>query len=381
MSAELILTNARVVAPDAVLEGGTVVVRGGTIAAVEPGRSAAPGAVDLGGDWLLPGLVELHTDNLERQFTPRPGVRWPADAAMLAHDAQVAAAGITTVCDAVCVGQYGDKVERRDLLAASLETLRRARTADALKADHLLHLRLEIADPDVVELFEPLRHEPQLVLVSFMDHTPGQRQWRDLATYRTFLAGGVRDEAEFQALLERRVGEQRANAARHKAALLELLEGMPAVRASHDDTTAEHVAEAGAIGATISEFPTTAEAARAARAAGMGVVMGAPNLVIGGSHSGNVAAAELAREGLLDALSSDYVPASLLAAAFLLAGPGLDLPVPEAVATVTRNPADLLGLADRGRLAAGARADLVRVRGVGTAPTAMAVWREGARVA
>jgi alpha-D-ribose 1-methylphosphonate 5-triphosphate diphosphatase len=113
----------------------------------------------------------------------------------------------------------------------------------------------------------------------------------------------------------------------------------------------------------------------------MGVVMGAPNLVIGGSHSGNVAAAELAREGLLDALSSDYVPASLLAAAFLLAGPGLDLPVPEAVATVTRNPADLLGLADRGRLAAGARADLVRVRGVGTAPTAMAVWREGARVA
>lgn len=380
MTREMILTNARIVTPETVLTG-TVALRDGRIAAVEPGRSTAAGAFDLEGDWLLPGFVELHTDNLERQFAPRPGVRWPADAAMLTHDAQIAAAGITTVCDAVAVGVYGDKTDRLAYVGASLETLRRARAAGALKAEHLLHLRLEIADPQVVELFEPLRHEPHLALVSFMDHTPGQRQWRDLAIYRSFLAGKVKDEAEFQALVERRGGEQLANAARHKALLLELLAGLPAVRASHDDTTAEHVAEGRAMGATISEFPTTAEAARAARAAGMGVVMGAPNLVIGGSHSGNVAAAELADAGLLDAFSSDYVPASLLHAVFLLAGPPLGLPMADAVATITRNPADLLGLADRGRIAVGARADLARVRAVGAAPTVVEVWREAARVA
>ena len=300
---------------------------------------------------------------------------------MLTHDAHVAAAGITTVCDAVCVGQHGDKTERLGYLSISLEMLRRARAARALKADHLLHLRLEIADPHVVELFEPLRLEPHLALVSFMDHTPGQRQWRDLAIYRSFLANGVKDEAEFEALLERRAADQHAYAARHKAMLLELLQDLPAVRASHDDTTAEHVAEAQALGATICEFPTTAEAARAANAAGMGVVMGAPNLVIGGSHSGNVAAAALAGEGLLDALSSDYVPASLLSAAFLLASPPLGLSLPAAVATVTLRPAELLGLADRGRIAPGARADMIRVRTVGAAPTVVEVWREGMRVA
>lgn len=378
---ELVLTNARVVTPDAVLPAGTLVARDGRIVAVEAARTAAPGAIDLGGDLLLPGLVELHTDNLERGFTPRPGVRWPADAAMLAHDGQVAAAGITTVCDAVCVGFYGNKAERLGYLSLSLDTLRRARTAGALKADHLLHLRLEITDPHVVELFEPLRSEPGLALVSFMDHTPGQRQWRDLEKYRTFQSGReARDERAFAELVERRIAEQRTYGVRHKAALLDLLEGHPAVRASHDDTTPEHVAEAVAMGVAISEFPTTPDAARAARDAGMGIVMGGPNLVIGGSHSGNVAAEALAREGLLDALSSDYVPASLLLAALKLHRDlGIELPV--AVAKVTRNPADLLGLTDRGRLTPGARADLVRVRELDGTPTVVEVWREGRRVA
>lgn len=383
MTDELILTNARIVTPEAVV-AGALAVHDGRIAAVASGGSAAAGALDLDGDWLLPGLVELHTDNLERQFQPRPGVRWPAGAAMLAHDAQIAAAGITTVCDAVCVGFYGSKDERLGYLRDSLGILRRAREARALKADHLLHLRLETTDAQVVELFEPLRDEPCLALVSFMDHTPGQRQWRDLAKYRLFHSqgeGAGLDAAGFAAMIERRIEEQRIYAERHKAALLALVDGLPAVRASHDDTTAAHVAEGAAMGVTISEFPTTAEAAAAARAAGMGTVMGAPNLVIGGSHSGNVGAGELARAGLLDAFSSDYVPASLLHAAFLLAGPPFALPVPAAVATVTANPAAMLGLADRGRLVPGARADLVRVREVGGTPAAVAVWREGARIA
>jgi alpha-D-ribose 1-methylphosphonate 5-triphosphate diphosphatase len=380
MSESLVLTNARIVT-EASVALGSLVVRDGRIEAVEEGGRAAAGALDLEGDWLLPGLVELHTDNLERLFSPRPGVRWPADAAMLTHDAQVAAAGITTVCDAICVGFYGGRSERLDYLNLSIEVLRRARAASALKADHLLHLRLELTDPHMLELFEPLRREPSLALVSFMDHTPGQRQWRDLDKLRGFHLGReVKNEAEFQAMVARRIEEQRTYVERHRRAVLELLEGHPAVRASHDDTTEAHVREARAAGCAIAEFPTTLEAARAARAVGMGVVMGAPNLVIGGSHSGNVAAAELVEHGLLDAFSSDYVPASLLQAAFLL-HEGWGIPMPDAIAPVTRTPADLLGLEDRGRIAPGACADLVRVREVGTTPTVLSVWREGRRIA
>jgi alpha-D-ribose 1-methylphosphonate 5-triphosphate diphosphatase len=377
---ERILTNARIVTDETVLSG-SLALRDGLIAAVDAGPSRAAGATDLDGDWLLPGLVELHTDNLERLFTPRPGVRWPADAAMLTHDAQVAAAGITTVCDAVCVGFHGGRSERLDYLGLSLDVLRRARAAGALKAEHLLHLRLELTDPHMLELFEPLRAEPSLRLVSFMDHTPGQRQWRDLDKLRGFHLGReVKTEAEFQAMVARRVAEQQAFAHEHRREVLRLLDGHGVVRASHDDATAEHVAEARACGCTIAEFPTTLEAAEAARDAGMGIVMGAPNLVIGGSHSGNVAAAELVERGLLDAFSSDYVPASLLQATFLLRE-GFGLPMPEAVAAVTRNPARLLGLADRGTIAPGSRADLVRVREVGTTPTVVQVWSAGRRIA
>lgn len=380
MPDECLLTNARIVTEDEVVQG-TLVVRDDRIAAIERGSSRVPGALDLDGDWLLPGLVELHTDNLERLFAPRPGVRWPADAAMLTHDVHVAAAGITTVCDAVCVGFYGGRSERLDYLTLSIAVLQRARAAGALKAEHFLHLRLELTDPHMLELLEPLLGEESLRLVSFMDHTPGQRQWRDLDKLRSFHLGReIKSEAEFQEMVARRLREQRMFAASHRQAVLGLLNGRAVVRASHDDTTEEHVAEAKACGCTIAEFPTTLVAAEAARAAGMGIVMGAPNLVIGGSHSGNVAAAELVEAGLLDALSSDYVPASLLQSAFLLRE-GFGLPMPEAIAPITHHPARLLGLDDRGRIAPGLRADLARVRDIGTTPAVVAVWRQGQRIA
>ena len=376
MPDELVLTNARIVTADRVV-AGTLVARGGRIVEVAEGQSRIAAALDLGGDWLLPGLVELHTDNLERAFAPRIGVRWPADAAMLNHDSQVAAAGITTVGDAVCVGFYGGKAERLDYLTLSTAVLDRARAAGALKADHFLHLRLEIADPRMLGLFEPLLAEPSLRLVSFMDHTPGQRQYRDVARFRSLQAG--RSETEVTDLIDERMRDQAAHAGAQRAAVLDLLAGHPAVRASHDDTTLAHVAEAVASGCRISEFPTTLEAAEAARAAGLSVVMGAPNLVLGGSHSGNVAAGSLVERGLLDVLSSDYVPASLLHAVFLLRD-RFGLAMPEAMASATLRPAALVGLSDRGSIAPGLRADLVRVREVGATQAVVTVWREAERI-
>ena len=149
--------------------------------------------------------------------------------------------------------------------------------------------------------------------------------------------------------------------------------------ASHDDTTTEHVTEAKALGIVISEFPTTMEAAGAARALGLGVVMGAPNIVRNGSNSGNVSAAAVARAGLLDMLASDYVPGSMLHAALRL-NDEVGIPLPDAIATVTRIPADQLGLSDRGRLAEGAEADVVRVLWTGETAVVRAVWREGCMV-
>jgi alpha-D-ribose 1-methylphosphonate 5-triphosphate diphosphatase len=380
MSQELILTNARMVLSTSVLLG-SMVVQGGKIAEIDDRPSGARGAIDLEGDLLIPGLVELHTDNLERQFMPRPGVRWPAAAALLAHDAQIAAAGITTVCDAVCVGFYGHGQERLDLLQASIDTIAAARVDGRLRADHHLHLRCEVPHPQVLDLFAPLAANGLLKVVSLMDHTPGQRQWRDIERYRQFHQGRPGNgEDEVEGTIRQLQADQRAHARANRQRLLEMVAGRAVALASHDDATAAHVEEAAADGMTIAEFPTTLAAAQAARRHGQAIVMGAPNVVLGRSHSGNVSAEGLARAGLLDALSSDYVPVSLLHAAFRLHGQ-IGIELPSALAMVTRTPAALLGLTDRGAIAPGLRADLVRVRQAGDLPCALAVWRQGQRIA
>ena len=201
-----------------------------------------------------------------------------------------------------------------------------------------------------------------------------------MEAYRTFLTPRLKPGESFEERVADRIAKGQELAPKHRAAILERWRtkgDLPI--ASHDDTTAEHVAEAVADGIRIAEFPTTEEAARALHKAGIGVMMGAPNVVRGGSHSGNVSALDLAKEGLVDALSSDYAPFSLLHAAFLLhwkAGVNL----PDAIATVTSAPARLAGLTDRGRLAEGLQADLVRVRLHDGVPAVREVWRKGRRV-
>ena len=350
------------------------------------GRADAARVEHLDGDFLLPGLVEPHTDNVERHLLPRPSARWPnALAALLAHDAEIAASGITTVCDSLRVGSHeGEREPRGELFAAVAETL--ARHAEALRVEHRLHIRCELTDPRLPETLEPFVDDPRVALLSLMDHTPGQRQWRDIEALRRHKSapGGTRDAAS----IEREIAERLEAGQRHvvavRARVLERVAARVAARslvlASHDDTTVEHVEQAAAEGISIAEFPCTIEAARAASAHGLATLGGAPNLVRGGSHSGNVAVRDLARAGVLDGLSSDYVPASTLQAVFaLVAEEGWTLA--DAVALASAAPADMLGLADRGRLRAGLRADLVRVALVGDTPRVRAVHVGGRRVA
>ena len=374
------IRNARIVTSGTVFSG-TLRVANGKITDLASGCATLYGE-DWNGDYLLPGLVELHTDNLEKHLMPRPKVRWPVLPAILAHDAQIAAAGITTVLDAVSVGDIDSDSLRNDLLGACVDGLVTAARHGVLRADHFLHIRLELAEENLLAMFAPLVDDPRLKLVSLMDHTPGQRQWTDVNHYRTYVTGKRGwSEDKVDAMLERLVERQQRYALVNRQAIVECCSrrAQSVPLATHDDTTIAHVEEGVADGVTISEFPTTVAAARAARERGLGIIMGAPNLVRGGSHSGNVAAAELARAGLLDVLSSDYVPASLLYAAFMLQEQGFSLP--HAMATVTSTPARMIGLTDRGQIMPGLRADFLRVRLVEGVPVVLNTWCAGTLVA
>ena len=380
MTVETILANARLVLADEVVLG-TVRVAGGRIAAFDSGGTGVAGADDLDGDYLMPGLVELHTDNLEKHVQPRPKVHWPTSSALLAHDAQVVAAGITTVLDAIAVGGTLSEDIRDHIVRESAEAIRNFRAAGLLRADHHLHMRCEVAHKDVLTLFEPFKDDPLVRLVSLMDHTPGQRQFVNLDKLRVYYQGkhAMNDDAFARMIVDRKAAQE-LYSDRHRRILVEMALAAGHVIASHDDATEAHVDEAAGLGLTISEFPTTMEAARAAHARGLRTIMGGPNVVRGASHSGNVSAGELAEAGVLDALSSDYVPSSMLYGAFRLhERHGMTLP--GAIATVTRNPADMIGLDDRGRIETGARADLIRVKRLDDGvPVVRRVWRQGQQV-
>jgi alpha-D-ribose 1-methylphosphonate 5-triphosphate diphosphatase len=378
MTAETILTNAILVLPDDTIRG-TIVMRGGAITEIQPGQSHAPGAIDLGGDHVIPGVVDVHTDNLERQVQPRSLARWPSRSAMVAHDAQCAAAGVTTVLDALCLGDLGFDKDRIQTFRDGVVDLDALTEAGLLKADHFLHLRCEIPAMDLLELLDPVADHPLVRMVSLMDHSPGVGQYADMDFYRKLRRQGGLDEAT----VERRIVDMQAQRARlrdpNRRALLQRVRGTTVALASHDDRTKEEIAENAADGIRISEFPVTLEAATAARQAGMQIIAGAPNIVRGGSHSGNVNAVDLLRAGAVDAFASDYVPPSLVEAAFQCAREE-DITLPAAVAMVSDHPARMSNLPDRGRLQAGLRADMVRVHLHGDLPIVRQVWRTGERI-
>jgi alpha-D-ribose 1-methylphosphonate 5-triphosphate diphosphatase len=370
----LCLTNGKILTPQG--EADSLLFRDGCIA----GPGAADCEHDLEGDYLIPGLIELHTDNLEKHFVPRAGVSWPAGlASIAAHDVHMVGSGVTTVFDAITVGEPLNRKNRNQIFAASLNAIEDAGAHKLLRAEHFLHLRCELAGDDLVQLIEPYLASERLRLLSIMDHTPGQRQWRDLDKYKTYHSLHGTSEEAFAERLEILRGKQAQNARKNLHALLDICRQRALPLASHDDATIEHVRDGVTCGVSLAEFPTTLEAAREARQHGLSIIMGAPNIVRGGSHSGNVAALDLAQQGLLDILSSDYMPASLLHAAFLL--PQLaDITLNQALETVTVNPAKAVGLDDRGALEPGKRADAVQVRMTDGIPMVRAVWRTGTRV-
>lgn len=380
MTQDTILANAKLVLPAEVVTGH-VVLRDGMISEIGTGASVPAGALDCRGDFLAPGLIELHTDNLERHISPRPKVPWPHGPAILAHDRELAGTGITTVFDAMRVGSIPSGKGRYLKYARELSSEMLAlRAQGVLKISHFLHLRAEICSETLTDELAEFTPDDRVGIVSLMDHTPGQRQFRDIDKMKAYVMGKNNlTEDEFAAHVEKLQGLQDRLGAKHEAAAVAEAGRLGAVLASHDDTTSDQVTTSANHGVAVAEFPTTVEAAETCRDKDIAIIMGAPNLVRGGSHSGNVAAKDLAERDLLDILSSDYVPAALLMSAVQLGNMWGDMA--RGIATVTRTPAKSVGLQDRGEIVVGKRADLVRFAQMDGGAVAREVFSLGRQVA
>lgn len=378
----LCLFSRQTVTPTGVMSAH-VFVEKGLIVGIEPAAAARAGAHDLCDDCLIPGLVDVHTDNLEKHFQPRPGTTWDAMGAALAHDGQCITAGITTVFDSLSLHGKKDGLDRGEALGPMISAMDEAAAQDLLRAEHLLHLRCETPNPKLLELVEPQLDNPRLRLLSVMDHTPGQRQSTNVALLEARMAAAGHSKSDIEDETRAKTEwRDPAVAPGNRRAIAEIARRLGVPLMSHDDVTPQHIEEAVAEGCIAAEFPVTLEAAKLARAKGLKTIMGGPNFVRGSSHSGNLSARDCAAAGLLDALTSDYVPMSMIRAAFMLTEAPFNWPLQEAIATVAAAPARMCGLMDRGEVAVGQRADLVQAaRAPGGWPIVRRVWRQGRLVA
>ncbi|WP_424975576.1 alpha-D-ribose 1-methylphosphonate 5-triphosphate diphosphatase [Dinoroseobacter sp. S124A] len=328
--------------------------------AISDGRilSDAPGLreVDLEGYALLPGLIDLHGDGFERHLAPRRGALRTTEEGLLALDAELAAAGITTAILAQFWSWEGGM--RSPDFARELARALTA-TGDRLRTDMQIQLRLETHMIDDFPAVEAFIAETGIRYVVFNDHLPHQRLAEGRRPPRLTgqaLKSGRNPEAHLRLMQD--LHARSAEVPARLAALSRALIARGVTLGSHDDHSPADRHAARAMGVRIAEFPETAEAAEAAREQGDPIILGAPNVMRGASHAGNVSARDLIADGLCDALVSDYHYPSLKAAALDLAG-GVSPALAPVWDRVSARPAEMLGLSDRGTLAPGQRADLV----------------------
>ena len=365
------IANASVVLPDRVLERGTVRVDDGRISLIEPGPvnpvTTQEHIVDADGAYLIPGVVDLHNDNLELEVHPRASANLPLPFALSVMERRLAASGVTTEFHAVAFQERKDK--NRHLTDAEVRAAFLSPFDDDPRRGvrhHILH-RLDMRTPGSLEAALPTLRRASVPYISLNDHTPGQGQYRDV---ERFIALAQQEHAT-------RGREQTSAAWYHEQMRAKLadtetvpafyrqvaaaMSDLPMTLATHDDDTIAKVDAQLMLGARIAEFPITLEAAHHAREHGMAVVVGAPNILRGGSQSGNLNATDLVAAGLADIICADYHAPCLIPAAFRLVQDGL-LDLPAAIAMITRTPARAVGFTDRGEITSGQLADLALVR-------------------
>lgn len=378
MNARRYLTHAHLVLADAELHDAALLIgENGLIEAINPASAGGAHEHDLRGQWLLPGMVDLHCDAIEKEAEPRARVLFPLDFACLNVDRRNAAAGITTPYHAMSFAHAEWGVRNNDCAAELVRALRSFQPHALV--DNRVHIRYEITDLSALPFILALLDEGAVDLLSIMDHTPGQGQFRHLDSYVAYMMGnhGSSREAALQVAEEKMLARQTAD--ERVLAVMERARQRGVPTASHDDDDPRRVATMQGLGARMSEFPINLETARAAHAAGLATILGAPNVMRGSSQSGNMRALDAIQAGVADCLCADYAPATMLAAVTALVGrDGLDLP--SAVRLVSRGPARAAGLADRGEIAVGLRADLVSVAHPGGQAAVTGTWVAGRQV-
>lgn len=364
------LRNARVVTPDAVVEGGVrtagdrIVAVGADVAqstedgtATTADRAATTAdhrTIDLESRVVMPGIVDLHGDGIEDHLFPRDGVRMETPVAMETADRENVAAGVTTKFHAVSFMNSLAKNRSPELgkeIASAIDGDR------PLAADHRLHARCELTEPSAIEAVEELVEAGAADLVSVMTHIPGEGQFRNFDGFEEWYADRDKPREEARERYERKTSTTAEEIRQGAERVIEFAQAGGVAVATHDDVDHETIERRNDLGVEIAEYPVTMDAAEFAVDRGMTTAMGAPNLVQGGSQRGNLSSEDAIRAGVVDILCADYHPPSLLLSPFVDTGD----PLHERVRRVTANPADAVGLTDRGRLEPDRRADLVVV--------------------
>lgn len=369
------LSELRLVLPDQVVASGSIQIEDGIIQSIIEGPAPAP-AFAMPGLTAIPGLIDLHGDMLEREINPRPKAEFPVDLSLIEVDKRLAGAGITTAFAAVSFHWHKKKTIRSEEWARSIiSTINEFRPH--LLTDHYVHARFEITNPEAGEVLRDLLEQDQVRLVSIMDHTPGQGQYRDIEQYVKFSiewekrqTGEERSEHEVRKIISE--AQQRPKGWDAVRGIAALAQAHGITLMSHDDDTIEKVELMHSLGVDVSEFPVTRDAGIEAKNRGIHVLMGAPNAYRGQSTTdGNLSAIDAIRDGFVDTLASDYFPAAMIHSVFKMADEGI-LPLHDSIKLVTSNPAAALHMNDRGSLETGKRADItlveetnpIRVRGV-----------------
>ncbi len=359
---QILIHNAKIVLPTTVIENGWLLIEDGSIHALgtEVIRLHHKPAtiINAAASFLLPGLIDLHCDTIEKLVEPRPGVRFSLPLALQEADLRLVASGITTEFHAVSLDDDEFSV-RSDIFVRELCQVI-AETRQSLR--HKVHTRLELSSQRGYNAITELIAQGVVSMVSLMDHSPGQGQYRTEAAYREYIFRTTgKSHAEIDAFLLTKKIQTLAIPDRIKS-ITQLARQAGLAIATHDDDTAVKVEQWPSLGINISEFPTTLEAAQKAHELGLAVCMGAPNVLRGMSSGGNLSALTAINAGVTDVLCSDYYPAAMLGAVFALVRQSI-LSLPEAVRLVTLNPAQAVGLAaEFGSLEVGKVADLLLVQ-------------------
>ena len=368
------LTHCRLITTNAVIDDAAVLIEDGYIVAINPEFTNNVESISLNGQYLLPGLVDLHCDAIEKEIEPRPNAFFPMDFAIAQIDRNNAAVGITTPFHAISFA-YEEFGLRNNEKAAQIVRSLHNYQPQAL-VNNRVHCRYEITDPTGLPILLNLLQSDDIHLISFMDHTPGQGQFKNVQAYQDYLARAYNKSAtEVEAIALKKI-DQGADALERVKTLISKALSLGVQVASLDDDSPERIASMQVLGIHLSEFPINLETAQAAKKAGLQTIFGAPNLLRGQSQSGSMKAIDAIKHQVGDILCADYSPASLLAAAFRIPEL-LGWSLPDAIALVTHNPAQAVNLSDRGEIATGKRADLIVVQCPHGFPQVTTTWVGG----